>query len=129
MIHDPIADMLTRIRNAIARKHRFVHVLYSKVNLNILKVFEKAGFIDRVIVSADGRLVRVYLKYTHDREPIIRDLQRVSKPGRRKYVGVNELPVLRRGLGKMVVSTSKGMMAAEDARKENMGGELVCSIW
>ena len=129
MIHDPIADMLTRIRNAIARKHRFVHVLYSKINLSILKVFAKAGFIDRVIVSADGRLIRVYLKYTDDREPIIKNLQRVSKPGRRKYAGVSELPILRRGLGKVVVSTSKGMMSAEDARQEKMGGELICSIW
>ncbi len=129
MIHDPIADMLTRIRNAIARRHRFVHVRYSKVNLAILKVFAKAGFIDRVIESSDGRLIRVYLKYTEERESIISDLQRVSKPGRRKYVGATNLPVIRRGLGKVVVSTSKGMMSAEDARRENMGGELICSIW
>ncbi|MCH9616999.1 MAG: 30S ribosomal protein S8 [Chlamydiia bacterium] len=129
MIHDPIADMLTRIRNAIAREHRFVHVLYSKVNINILKVLSKAGFIDRVLVSADGRLIRVYLKYTSDRKSIISGIQRVSTPGRRKYVGVDNLPVLRRGLGKTVVSTSKGMMSAEDARRENMGGELICSVW
>jgi small subunit ribosomal protein S8 len=129
MIHDPIADMLTRIRNAIAREHRFVHVLYSKVNINILSVLSKAGFIDKVLVSADGRLIRVYLKYTSDRKPIISGIQRVSTPGRRKYVGVDNLPVLRRGLGKTIVSTSKGMMSAEDAKRENMGGELICSVW
>lgn len=129
MIHDPIADMLTRIRNAIAREHRFVQVLYSKVNMNILSVLAKAGFIDKVLVSGDSRLIRVYLKYTADRKPIINGIQRVSTPGRRRYVGVDDLPVLRRGLGKTVVSTSKGMMSAEDARRENMGGELICSVW
>ena len=129
MIHDPIADMLTRIRNAIAREHRFVHVLYSKINLNILNVLVEAGFIDKVLVNDEVRLIRVYLKYTSDRKPMIKDLKRVSSPGRRRYVGVEGLPILRRGLGKTVVSTSKGIMDADKARRENIGGELLCSVW
>lgn len=129
MIHDPIADMLTRIRNAIAREHRFVHVLYSKMNLAILKVFSKAGFIDRVLVNSESGLIRVYLKYTSDRKPMIKKIMRNSSPGRRKYVGVDGLPVLRRGLGKAIISTSKGVMSADEARRENVGGELICSIW
>jgi small subunit ribosomal protein S8 len=129
MIHDPIADMLTRIRNAIAREHRFVNVLYSKINLNILKVLEESGFIERVLLNTEGRLIRVYLKYAEDRSPIINEIKRVSTPGRRKYVGAENLPIIRRGLGKSVVSTSKGVMCADKARKEKIGGELICSVW
>jgi small subunit ribosomal protein S8 len=129
MIHDPIADMLTRIRNAIAREHRFVHVVYSKINLNILKVLEEAGFIERLLVNAEGRLIRVYLKYAADRSPVINEIKRVSSPGRRRYVGAENLPIIRRGLGKTVVSTSKGVMCADKARKEKIGGELICSVW
>jgi small subunit ribosomal protein S8 len=129
MIHDPIADMLTRIRNALAREHRFVHVLYSKINLNILNVLIEAGFIDKVLTDDEKHFIRVYLKYTSDRKPMIKNLKRVSSPGRRRYVGVEQLPVLRRGLGKTVVSTSKGVMDAEKARRENIGGELLCSVW
>jgi small subunit ribosomal protein S8 len=129
MIHDPIADMLTRIRNAIAREHRFVNVLYSKINLNILKVLEESGFIERVLLNTEGRLIRVYLKYAADRSPIISEIKRVSTPGRRKYVGAESLPIIRRGLGKSVVSTSKGVMCADKARKEKIGGELICSVW
>lgn len=128
MIHDPIADMLTRIRNALQREHRFVHVLYSKMILNVLTVFQKAGFIGKVIVSKDKRLIRVYLKYTDDREPLIKELKRESKPGRRKYVKADNLPVIKRGLGKCVISTSQGVMNAEEARSKNIGGELICSI-
>jgi len=129
MIHDPIADMLTRIRNAIRREHRFVDVMFSKLNLNILKVFQNAGFIARVIESKDQRRIRVYLKYTSDRKPIITQLKRESSPGRRRYVKAEGLPVLQRGLGKAVVSTSHGVMDADEARKKKIGGELICSIW
>jgi small subunit ribosomal protein S8 len=129
MIHDPIADMLTRIRNALAREHRFVHVMYSKLNVNILNVLVEAGFIDKLLVNEELHLIRVYLKYTYDRKPMINKLTRVSSPGRRRYVKAEELPVLRRGLGKTVVSTSKGVMDSDRARRENIGGELLCSVW
>jgi small subunit ribosomal protein S8 len=129
MNHDPIADMLTRIRNAIAREHRFVHVLYSKINMNILNVLVEAGFIEKVLVNEEGRLIRVYLKYTTERKPLISEIKRVSKPGRRIYAAAENLPFIRRGLGRTVVSTSKGVMCAEKARRENIGGELICSVW
>lgn len=129
MIHDPIADMLTRMRNAIARKHRFVHVLYSKVNINILNVLVEAGFIERILINNEQRLIRVYLKYTSDRRPMITKLKRESSPGRRRYVGATDVPVIRMGLGTAIISTSKGIMSSKNARKENVGGELVCSVW
>ncbi len=129
MIHDPIADMLTRIRNAINREHRFVDVLFSKMNQNILKVFQAAGFIEKVIVSKDERKIRVYLKYSRDRKSFISKLKRESSPGRRRYVGADSLPVLQGGLGKAIVSTSHGVMDAEESRNKNVGGELICSIW
>jgi small subunit ribosomal protein S8 len=128
MIHDPIADMLTRIRNAIARQHRFVEVSFSKMNVNILKTFQKAGFIGKIMIDKDQRKIRVYLKYTEDRKPLISKIKRESSPGRRRYVGAGNLPVLQRGLGKCIVSTSHGVMSADEARKENIGGELICSI-
>ncbi len=129
MNHDPIADMLTRIRNAIEREHRFVHVLYSKININILNVLIEAGFIEKILVNEEGRLIRVYLKYTTERKPLINEIKRVSKPGRRIYAAAENLPFIRRGLGRTVVSTSKGVMCAEKARRENIGGELICSVW
>lgn len=129
MIHDPIADMLTRIRNSLARKHRFCDVLYSKINTNILNVIVEAGFVEKIIVNKEKRLIRVYLKYDFNRVPLITNLKRESSPGRRRYVNATNLPVLRRGLGKAIVSTSKGVMCSEKARKENVGGELVCSVW
>ena len=129
MIHDPIADMLTRMRNAIARKHRFVNVLYSSVNKNILSVLIESGFVERILVNDEQRLIRVYLKYSFDRDSIITDIQRVSTPGRRKYARATEIPVIRRGLGRTIVSTSKGVMCGEKARKQNIGGEPLCAVW
>ena len=129
MIHDPIADMLTRIRNAIAREHKFVQVSYSKLNHNILKVLKDSGFIEKSLIDKDTRVIRVYLKYTEDRSPIIRNIKRESTPGRRRYVGVNNLPVIRGGLGKSIISTSRGIMSTDKAKKERLGGELICSVY
>ncbi len=129
MLNDPIADMLTRIRNAIQQRHKYVDVSLSRMIVTILAVLKEGGFVKATSVNQDKRLVRVYLSYDSERESAIQGLKRVSKPGRRMYVGWPDVPVIRRGLGLSIVSTSKGVMSGTRARKEKIGGELICCIW
>ncbi len=129
MLNDPIADMLTRVRNAAQQKHRYVDVRLSKMIIFILKVLEEEGFINGHVINDEKRIVRVYLKYDKGRESLIQGLKRISKPGKRMYVKWSDVPIIRRGLGLSVVSTSKGIMNGTEARKQHMGGELLCSIW
>ncbi len=129
MLSDPIADMLTRIRNAILCKHRYVDVNFSKINLSILSVFEESGFIFNFLTNDELRKIRVFLRYDRERESVITNLKRLSKPGRRKYSKWFDVPIFRRGLGISVVSTSKGMISGKKAKEEKVGGELICSIW
>jgi small subunit ribosomal protein S8 len=130
MMTDPIADMLARIRNASRAGHKRVDMPVSKLKAEIARILKENAFIHDYKVLDDGRhgVLRLYLKY-HDGAPVIRELQRVSKPGRRQYAGVTELPRIRSGLGMAIVSTSRGVMSDRDARKNNVGGEILAAIW
>jgi small subunit ribosomal protein S8 len=129
---DPIADMLTRIRNACASKHRRVDIPTSRVKTEIARILKENNFIQdyQMVDTDDGkRLLRVRLKYAGTGHSVIRSLERVSSPGLRRYVGVNEIPRVRNGLGLAILSTSKGMMSDREARQARTGGELVAVVW
>ncbi len=129
---DPIADMLTRIRNAVASRHRRVDIPVSKMKTEVARILKESNFIQdyQTLETEDGKKVlRVRLKYAAGGQPVIRNLQRVSTPGLRKYVGVGEIPRVRNGLGIAILSTSKGLMSDRDARQARTGGELVALVW
>ncbi len=127
---DPIADMLARVRNALHAGHRRVDVPLSKLKIEIAKKLVETHFIDSVKVIDDGRqtFLRLYLKYTPDGKPVIRELRRVSRPGRRSYVGKSEIPKLRGGLGMAILSTSRGILTDREARAAGVGGELIAVV-
>ena len=128
---DPIADMLTRIRNACGAKHRRVDMPASKMKVEIARILKENAMIQdfSTIESDEGRkLLRVRLKYAGG-QPVIRELQRVSTPGLRKYVGATEIPRVRNGLGIAILSTSKGIMSDAQARQNRTGGELLALVW
>ena len=128
---DPIADMLTRIRNACGAKHRRVDMPASKMKVEIARILKENAMIQdfSTLESEEGRkLLRVRLKYAGG-QPVIRELQRVSTPGLRKYVGATEIPRVRNGLGLAILSTSKGLMSDAEARKSRTGGELLALVW
>jgi small subunit ribosomal protein S8 len=128
---DPIADMLTRIRNACGSKHRRVDMPVSKMKTEIARILKQENFIRdyETIETEDGRKVlRVRLKYAGD-TPVIRNLQRVSTPGLRRYVGAREIPRVRNGLGVAILSTSQGLMSDREARQKRTGGELLAFVW
>lgn len=129
---DPIADMLTRLRNAIGARHRRVDMPSSKLKVQVARILKESSFITdyRVIETEEGRKVlRVVLKYAAGGQPVIRELKRISTPGLRKYVGVSEIPRVRNGLGMAIVSTSQGLMSDRDARRANTGGELLAIVY
>ncbi|HEY8310932.1 MAG TPA: 30S ribosomal protein S8 [Gemmatimonadaceae bacterium] len=130
---DPIADMLTRIRNACRAKHRRVDMPASKVKSQIAQILKENSYIQdyRTLETEEGRqILRVILKYAAGTgAPVIRDLQRVSTPGLRRYVGVGEIPRVRNGLGMAILSTSRGVMSDRQARQQRTGGELVALVW
>jgi small subunit ribosomal protein S8 len=128
---DPIADMLTRIRNACGAKHRRVDMPASKMKAEIARILKEHSLIQdfSTIENEEGRkLLRVRLKYAGG-QPVIRELQRVSTPGLRKYVGATEIPRVRNGLGIAILSTSKGIMSDAQARQSRTGGELLALVW
>jgi small subunit ribosomal protein S8 len=128
---DPIADMLTRIRNASMVQHKQVVVPTSKIKVSIAKILQEEGFIDGYTETAEkpqGNLV-IRLKYTGRGEPVITGLERVSKPGKRVYTGHQDIPWVRAGLGISIVSTPKGLMTGRQARRNRLGGELLCNVW
>jgi small subunit ribosomal protein S8 len=128
---DPIADMLTRIRNACGSKHRRVDMPASKLKVEIARILKEHNFIQdfRVIAPETGpRVLRVILRYAGG-QPVIREMRRVSTPGLRRYVGVTEIPRVRNGLGIAVLSTSSGLMSDQQARKAHTGGELLALVW
>jgi small subunit ribosomal protein S8 len=129
-MNDPIADLLTRVRNALHAGHRRVDVPLSKMKMEIAKKLVDAHFIDSIKVVDDGRRVylRLYLKYTPDGKPVIRELRRVSRPGRRSYVDRSEIPRLRGGLGLAILSTSRGVLTDREARAAGVGGELLAVV-
>lgn len=129
---DPIADMLTRIRNAHAAGHRRVDMPASKMKVEIARLLKENHYVSdfRLVESEEGRpLLRVVLKYAQGGQPVIRALQRVSSPGLRRYVGYGNIPRVRAGLGMAILSTSKGLMSDREARQSRTGGELLAYVW
>ncbi len=130
MLTDPIADMLTRVRNAINIKAEKVDIPISKMKLEIAKIMKEEGFIRAYKILKDKRqgILRVIPKYIEN-ESVISGLRRISKPGRRVYVGHNEIPKVMGGLGVAVLTTSKGVLSDKACRRERVGGEVICYIW
>lgn len=127
---DPIADMLTRIRNALSAGHKTVAIPGSKTKKNIAEILKREGFIDGYTFEDEGvhKSIAIQLRWTGE-QPAILGIQRVSKPGQRQYARCREIPKVRNGLGILIVSTPKGLMTDKSARREGVGGELVCSVW
>jgi small subunit ribosomal protein S8 len=128
---DPIADMLTRIRNASKAKKKWVDIPASKLKKEVARILAEEHFIDRFKYLEDEKQgdLRLYLKYDNDEAPIIKGIHRVSKPGLRRYSRADELPRVLNGLGIAIVTTSSGVMTDRDARKKGVGGEVICYIW
>ncbi len=130
-VSDPIADMLTRIRNAIMARHDNVLVPASKMKLSIARILKEEGFITdyEVVRGKPHRIIKIYLRYFGDNQPAISGLKRMSKPGLRVYVQKKEIPRVYGGLGISIVSTSKGIRTGQQAWRQGAGGELLCYIW
>ncbi|MEX2526867.1 MAG: 30S ribosomal protein S8 [Gemmatimonadota bacterium] len=130
MMTDPIADMLTRIRNAGTAGHRWADMPVSKLKIEMARILKENHFVFDYKVLDDGKhgVLRVYLKY-HDDGPIIRHLERVSRPGRRRYVGKQQIPRVRNGLGMAILSTPRGLLSDRSARAEGVGGEVLALVW
>ena len=128
---DPIADMLTRIRNAAQAGHSKVDIPASKMKLEIAQILRDHQYIRGLRVTEDGKqgMLRVYMKYTEEDTPTFRRLTRVSRPGLRKYVASDEIPRVKQGLGIAILSTSAGVLSDREARKRGIGGELICTVW
>ena len=131
MVTDPIADMLTRIRNAILARHDFVLVPSSRIKLSIARILREEGFVNdyEVLRGKPQRIIKIYLKYGDKKEPVLTGLKRVSKPGLRVYVQRTEIPRVYGGLGVAILSTPKGLMIGQQAWRQKVGGELLCYIW
>lgn len=128
---DPIADMLTRVRNATMARHSVVDVPFSKVKLAITKILEQEGYIAGFDVQdqANRKALRLRLKYDAQRRPVVNGLRRVSRPGLRVYSGMHDIPRILGGIGTVVVSTNRGIMTGREARRRHLGGELIAEIW
>lgn len=132
MTTDPIADMLTRIRNASRAKHARVDLPSSKLKVEIARILKDEGYLASYKVVDDTKVkktLRVYLRYTTDRRSVISNLKRVSRPGCRRYVGKTAIRPVVGGMGISIVSTPRGLMTGQSARKEGVGGELLCEVW
>lgn len=131
-VSDPVADFLTRIRNAIKAQHRYVDVNWSKMMQTLAEILKSQGFIENYLVKVDeGKrgTIRLILKYTSGRRPVIQGLKRISKPGLRKYVRHEEIPNFYGNMGVSIISTSQGVMPGKEASQKGIGGELLCLIW
>ncbi len=128
---DPIADMLTKIRNANQAKHSSLYVQYSNIKFNIIDLLKEHGFIKgyRVKEEEKKKFIHIDLKYTERDENIILGIKRISTPGRRHYVQTDNIPKVQNGLGISILSTSKGIMSDKDARFHKIGGEVICYVW
>ncbi len=132
MMTDPVADMLTRIRNGLRARKKTVDVPASRIKVDIAEILKQEGFIeDYQVFPLDGPKadLRITLKYGPDGEMVITEIKRESKPGRRVYVGVNEIPKVRNGLGIAILTTPIGVVSDRVAREKHVGGELLCSVW
>lgn len=128
---DPIADMLTRIRNAMLMRHAKVDVPASKLKADIARILKEEGYILNFKIADEGtkKTIKIYLKYTTANQPVISRIERVSRPGCRVYVGAASIPKVLGGLGINILTTPKGVMTGKTARKEGVGGELLCRVW
>ena len=128
---DPIADMLTRIRNGITSRHDRVELPSSNLKVEVAKILKSEGFITNYKVVEEGPqpTLRLYLKYSNDGEPVIHGIERISRPGRRVYRGKEEIPQVLGGLGLAIVSTSQGVLSGQDAVRKGVGGEVLCQVW
>lgn len=128
---DPIADLLTRIRNASMAKLQKVDIPSSNLKVSLANVLKAEGFIKNFKVIADNKqgILRVYLRYIDEKEPVIREIKRISKPGSRVYVGCEDIPSVKNGMGIAILSTSKGILTDKSAREAGIGGEVVCTVW
>lgn len=134
MNSDPIADMLTRIRNALMAQHNTVAIPHSNTKLGIARILKNEGYIEDYSVTDDKpvAMIVIELKYwgaRRERRPVISNLERVSKPGRRLYVGKNDIPWVLSGMGITIMTTPKGIMTGQEARRQGIGGEVLCYIW
>lgn len=129
-VSDPIADFLTRIRNAITAQHRYVDVNWSKMKQNMAEILKNQGFIESYLVKLDNQrgTMRIFLKYS-GRQPVIQGLRRMSRPGLRRYVKHDDIPNFYGGMGLSIVSTSQGLLPGAEAKRKKVGGELLCLIW
>jgi small subunit ribosomal protein S8 len=131
MITDPIGDLLTRIRNGSRARHPRVDVPSSKLKVEIARILKDEGYIANFKVADEKgkRTLRIFLRYTPDRRSVITDLRRVSRPGSRRYIGKAEIRPIVGGMGIVILSTPRGLMTGQSARKEGVGGELLCEVW
>lgn len=130
MMTDPIADLLTRLRNAAEAGHRWADMPVSRLKVEVARILKENAYVYDYKILDDGRhgVLRIYLKY-FEGQPVIRHLERVSKPGRRRYVGAEAIPRVRNGLGMAILSTSRGVVSDRTARQEGVGGELLALVW
>lgn len=128
---DPIADMLTRIRNALINRYGSVEIPASRIKTEIARVLKEEGYIGEYSLIEDGvkKTIKIELKYTPEKEPIITEIRRISKPGCRVYVNKKEIPRVKSGLGISILSTSRGIITGIEARRHGIGGELICTVW
>lgn len=128
---DPIADLLTRIRNAAKEKHEKVEIPASRLKANVVRVLKEEGYIKNFrLMREEGRpVIKVYMKYTDDGDSVIQGIRRISRPGLRKYSGYEDLPRPLSGAGVSIVSTSKGLTTGHKARLQKLGGEILCEVW
>jgi small subunit ribosomal protein S8 len=131
MTSDPIADMLTRVRNALAARHPKVDVPASKLKTEIARILKEEGYITNYKVAEEGakKTIKIYLKYGNDSRPVISEIHRVSRPGCRVYVGQQNIPRVLGGLGINILTTPRGVMTGRQARREGVGGEILCEVW
>lgn len=127
--NDPIAELLTKIRNAKGAQHRYVDLSFSKVKVKILEILKGHGFIENFLVNEKEHKIRVFLRYNKNRESILHGLTRISKGGLRKYIGYASIPRVFNGMGIAILSTPKGIVDGETARSLKVGGELLCTVW
>jgi len=126
---DPIAELLTNIRNAARAKHKFLDIRLSKMRVAILQILKDNGFIENFLVGKEKGMIRIFLKYNKARISVLKGLKRISKPGLRKYVNYDSLTTVFGGTGIAILSTSKGVLEGKKAKDEKVGGELLCHIW
>lgn len=127
--NDPIAELLTKLRNAKDAQHRYVDLNSSKIKLKILEIIKENGFIENYLVDDEKHKIRIFLRYKKNRQSFLNGLRRISTPGNRKYVKYEDIPHVFSGLGISIVSTCKGVVDGETARNLKIGGELMCTVW